>query len=124
MPWLSLLRPGDWLVAVCAAVLCAVSFPLAWQGGHADKAVVRRGGEVFAELELARDRRIEVPGPLGSTIIAVEKGRVRVVADPGPHQYCVRQGWLDRPGQIAICAPNQVSVQIAGGKEAYDSLSY
>lgn len=124
MPWLSLLRPGDWLIAAFGAILSVASFPLAWQGGHGQKAVVRRGGDVFAELDLARNSRIEVPGPLGTTTIAVEKGRVRVVSDPGPHQYCVRQGWLARPGEIAICAPNEVSVQIVGGKETYDSLSY
>ena len=124
MQWLALLRPGDWLVAVLAALLCAASIPLTWQEGSAEKAVVRRGGEVFAELDLSRNRRIEVPGPLGMTTIAVEKRRVRVVSDPGPHQYCVRQGWLEHAGEIAICAPNQVSVQIVGGKEIYDSLSY
>lgn len=124
MHWLALLRPGDWLVAVCGATLCAVSFPLAWQGGYAEKAVVKRGGEIFAELDLSQKRHVEVPGPLGTTVIAVDQGRVRVVSDPGPHQYCVRQGWLERAGEIAICAPNQVSVQIVGGKEAYDSLSY
>ena len=124
MQWLALLRPGDWLVAVLAALLCAASIPLTWQEGSAEKAVVRRGGEVFAELDLSRNRRIEVPGPLGMTTIAVEKRRVRVVSDPGPHQYCVRQGWIEHAGEIAICAPNQVSVQIVGGKELYDSLSY
>ncbi len=124
MQWISLLRPGDWLVAVLGTLLCAVSFPLAWQGGNAEKAVVRRGGEVFAELDLSRNRRVEVPGPLGITTIAVDRRRVRVVSDPGPHQYCVRQGWLERAGEIAICAPNEVSVQIVGGKETYDSLSY
>ena len=31
---------------------------------------------------------------------------------------------LARPGEIAICAPNQVSVQITGRTSAYDSLSY
>ena len=124
MRWLSLLRPGDWLVTALAAAFCVAAFPLAWQGGVAEKAVVKRGGEVFAELELSRDRQIEVAGPLGTTTIAVFKGRVRVVSDPGQHQYCVRQGWLERAGEIAICAPNQVSVQIAGRKEPYDSLSY
>ena len=48
----------------------------------------------------------------------------RVLSDPGVHQYCVRQGWLARPGEIAICAPNQVSLQIKGRSEPYDSLSY
>ena len=124
MHWLALFRPGDWLVAALGLVICAVSFPLAWQGGVAEKAVIKRGGEVFAELDLSRNRQIDVPGPLGITTVRVEKRRVRVVSDPGPRQYCVRQGWLARPGEIAICAPNQVSVQVQGGKEAYDSLSY
>lgn len=124
MPWLALFRPGDWLLVALGLAFCAVSFPLAWQAGVAEKAVIRQGGSVFAELDLSRNRSIEVPGPLGITTVAVDKRRVRVVSDPGPRQYCVRQGWLARPGEIAICAPNQVSVQVQGGKEAYDSLSY
>lgn len=124
MSWRAHLRPGDWLVAALGLAVCAAAFPLAWQAGVAEKAVVRRGGEAFAELDLSRNRRIEVPGPLGTTVVAVDKRRVRVVSDPGPRQYCVRQGWLARPGEIAICAPNQVSVQVQGGKSAYDSLSY
>jgi hypothetical protein len=124
MRWLALFRPGDWLVSLLGISFCAASFPLAWHGGAAEKAVIKRGGEAFAELDLSRNRQIEVPGLLGVTTIAVEKRRVRVVSDPGLHQYCVRQGWLERAGEIAICAPNQVSVQILGGKETYDSLSY
>jgi hypothetical protein len=86
--------------------------------------VIRQDGQLFAEVDLRAPRRVEVPGPLGTTLVAVEPGRARVVSDPGPRQYCVRQGWLARPGEIAICAPNRVSVQIAGRTRAYDSLSY
>jgi hypothetical protein len=124
MRWLSLFRPGDYLLALLGLAVCALSFPLSWQAGTAEKAVIRQGGALFAELDLARNRRIEVPGPLGNTLIAIEQRRVRVVSDPGPRQYCVRQGWLARAGEIAICAPNEVSVQVLGGKEVYDSLSY
>jgi hypothetical protein len=124
MHWLALCKPGDWLTAALALTFCALSFPLAWQAGIAEKAVIRRGGDVFAEVDLSRNRAIEVPGPLGITLVAVDKRRIRVVSDPGLRQYCVRQGWLTRPGEIAICAPNQVSVQVQGGKSAYDSLSY
>ena len=123
-PWFSLFRPGDWLLAALGLVFTAFSFPMAWQGGIADKAVIKLGGQVFAELDLSRNRTIDVPGQLGITTVAVERRRVRVVSDPGLHQYCVRQGWLERVGEIAICAPNQVSVQVLGTKEAYDSLSY
>ncbi len=124
MRWRALLAPGDWLLCAIAALLCAYSFPLFWRGGAGEKAVVRRAGEVVAELDLSRTRSIAVQGALGTTTIAVDRHRVRVVTDPGIHQYCVRQGWLSRAGEIAICAPNQISVQVVGGKEPYDSLSY
>jgi len=124
MPWLTLLRPGDWLVIVAGMIAVGVSVPLFWQGGMAERAIIRQEGRVFAEVDLRSRRQLEVGGPLGSTLIAIEPGRARVVADPGPRQYCVRQGWLVRPGEIAICAPNRVSVQIAGRTKVYDSISY
>lgn len=122
--WLALVRPGDWLVLVAGTLLVALSFVWLWQGGIAEKAVVRQNGKVFAELDLKTERRIEVPGPLGTTVIEFQPGRARVAADPGLRQYCVRQGWLARPGEIAICAPNRVSLQIVGRTRVYDTLGY
>jgi len=124
MRWLAYLRPGDWLVMAGGAALVGASLPLLWQGGYAERAVIRQDGQIFAEVDLRTRRSIDVPGPLGATQIAVEPGRARIVADPGPRQYCVRQGWLARPGEIAICAPNRVSLQITGRTRTYDSLSY
>ena len=124
MRWLALLRPGDWLVIAGGAAAVGISLPLLWQGGFAERAIIRQDGRIFAEVDLARSRNLEVPGPLGTTLVAIEPGRARVVADPGPRQCCGRQGWLAHPGEIAICAPNRVSVQIAGRTRAYDSLNY
>lgn len=124
MNWFRWFRLGDWFFAVLALCLCATTFPIAWQRGAGEKAIVRRGGELFAELDLSRNQHIDVSGPLGITRIAIDKGRIRVVSDPGIHQYCVRQGWLAHAGEVAICAPNQVSVQIEGRTKSYDSLSY
>ncbi|WP_413463924.1 NusG domain II-containing protein [Dechloromonas denitrificans] len=124
VPWLSLIRPGDWLVILAGTLLVGTSIPLFWQGGMADRAIIRQEGKVFAEVDLRSKRQFEISGPLGTTLIAVEPGRVRVVSDPGPRQYCVRQGWLMRPGEIAICAPNRVSVQITGRTKVYDSINY
>jgi len=123
-PWLALLRPGDWLVMLGSAVMIGLSIPMFWQGGLADKAIIRQEGKVFAEVDLKERRQLTVPGPIGTTLISIEPGRARVVSDPGPRQYCVRQGWLMRPGEIAICAPNRVSLQITGRTKVYDSISY
>jgi hypothetical protein len=122
--WLALIKPGDWLVILLGTLVVGISFPFFWQGGLAERAVVRQNGQIFADLDLRAKRQLEVPGPLGQTLIAIEPGRARVVSDPGPRQYCVRQGWLMRPGEIAICAPNRVSLQITGRTKVYDSISY
>jgi len=122
--WLALFRPGDWVVAGIGAVSVAASFPLLWRGGPADRAVVRLDGRVVAEYPLNAARRIKVPGPLGTTVVEIQPGRARVLADPGPRQYCVRQGWLTQANAIAICAPNHVSLALAGQKPGYDSLNY
>ncbi|KXB29962.1 hypothetical protein AT959_11215 [Dechloromonas denitrificans] len=124
MHWLSLIRPGDWLMMLAGLATVGGSIPFFWQGGLADRAIIRQEGKVFAEVDLRSRKQFEVGGPLGTTLIAVEPGRARVVSDPGPRQYCVRQGWLMRPGEIAICAPNRVSLQIAGRTKVYDSISY
>jgi hypothetical protein len=119
-----LFRPGDWLVAATALTAVAASFPLAWSGGTADHAIVRSAGRVIAELPLSRDRTLTVPGPLGASVVAVSGGKARIESDPGPRQYCVRQGWLQNAGDIAVCLPNQLSVELAGRTRRYDSLSY
>lgn len=122
--WRGFFRPGDVLVMGLALTVCVSSVALLWRGGAPDKVVVRSGGQVFAEAGLSRAQVIEVPGPLGMTRIEIEPGRARVASDPGPRQYCVRQGWLTRSGATAICAPNEVSLSLAGGASDYDSLHY
>jgi len=122
--WRRLLRPGDVAVAVAGLVLCVQAVLVLWQGGTPDAAVIRAGGRVVAEVDLSRARRIEVPGPLGVTLIEIEPGRARIASDPGPRQYCVRQGWLVQAGAVAICAPNEVSLSLTGRSTNYDTLNY
>ena len=118
------MRPGDWAVLLLCAAVTAALAPLVFSGGAAEKAVVRRDGVVVAELPLTQARRIEVAGALGTSVIEVQPGRARVAADPGPRQYCVRQGWLTQHNAIAICAPSHLSLSIVGRSAGHDSLAY
>ena len=118
------LKPGDWLILSCGSLLTVWLAVTLWHGGAADKVIIRSGGNVFREVSLSRNQVIEVPGPLGTSRIAVRNHKVRVASDPSPHQYCVHQGWLKQAGEIAICLPNQVSIELGGGKKTYDSLNY
>lgn len=122
--WWALLRPGDvlcLLVAIGATLYAGHSL---WSGDRPDMAVVRAGGRVVARLPLERSARFSVQGPIGTTWIEVQPGRARVQSDPGPRQYCVKQGWLTRNGAAAICAPNHVTLQLEGRRASYDTLTY
>jgi hypothetical protein len=122
--WAAYLKAGDVLVLGCALSVCVLSALSLWKGGRPDKAIIKSGGTVFAEVDLSAPRIVEVPGPLGTTRVEIQPGRARVASDPGPRQYCVRQGWLHTAGAVAICAPNQVSLALSGRNADYDSLNY
>ncbi len=118
------LRPGDWLVLLCGALLTAWLAHALWQGGAADRAIIRSGGKIFREVALSRDQEVAVPGPLGTSTVAIPDHQARIASDPSPRQYCVHQGWLKQAGEIAVCLPNQVSVELGGAQKRYDSLTY
>jgi hypothetical protein len=115
---------GDSLILLSGCLFTVWLASTIWHGGAADKAVIRSGGKVFRELPLNHDTEISVPGPLGTSIIAIRNRQARIASDPSPRQYCVRQGWLKNAGEIAICLPNEVSVELTGGEKKYDSLNY
>lgn len=118
------IKPGDCLVLLLGCLFTVWLAATVWHGGAADKAIIRSGGKIFRELPLSRDTLIEVPGPLGYSKIAIHNHQARIASDPSPRQYCVKQGWLKQAGEVAICLPNQVSLELNGSRKRYDSLSY
>src|SRR5574340_811010 len=121
---LQYLKAGDWLTLLLGGLCVALLALRLWSGDLADRAIIRSGGKIFREVPLSRNQQIEVPGPLGTSVITIEKRRARISSDPSPRQYCVRQGWLQQSGEIALCLPNQVSVELTGSTKKYDSINY
>lgn len=114
------LRFGDVLVLILSLLAVIIVARIGTAGGD-DRVLIKQAGHDYAEASLRVNQVIDVPGPLGITRVEIRDGRVRVLADPGPRQICVRQGWLAK-GETALCLPNQVTVQ--RGASAYDSLNY
>lgn len=119
-----LLKPGDLLVLAGACLLTAGFFLHAWNRPAGSAIVVRAQGKVMVRAALERDADYAVQGTLGVSRIEVRQGRARVAADPGPRQVCVKQGWVSRAGEAALCLANQVSLEIGGGERAFDTVTY
>lgn len=120
----SLFRPGDWLVLTFAMLMVVFIFQEFWLLGPASKVKVMQAGKVLGIYSLQQERQLHVHGPLGDSVVSIHLGKVRFTQSPCPNQYCIHQGWLARAGQVAICLPNQVSVELIGAKKSYDSITY
>lgn len=52
------------------------------------------------------------PGKDKYNIIEMEGSRIRVKEDNSPDQIAVRTGWISKPGQMSICLPHKLMIEI------------
>ncbi|MDR2686774.1 MAG: NusG domain II-containing protein [Oscillospiraceae bacterium] len=104
------MRRGDvWvalgLLALAGALLLLRVLP-------AGQPVVYVNGEAATQSVTVNGVEVEIVG-----------GRARVAASPCRDQLCVHAGWLEKPGDIAVCLPQRVIVELRGAKEV-DGVAY
>ncbi len=115
---------GDQLVIIASFALVIVLFQQFWSFEHASKLKIRQGSKIVGTYDLDQTRELHIHGELGDSHIIINQGKVRFKQSSCNNQYCVHQGWLSLAGQVAICLPNQISLQLVGAKSTYDSLNY
>ena len=54
----------------------------------------------------------------------MREGRVRFVDSPCPNKQCVHTGWLNQGGEVAVCLPNKVSVQVLADDPRFDAVNF
>ncbi|HPT70596.1 MAG TPA: NusG domain II-containing protein [Syntrophomonas sp.] len=77
-------------------------------------AVITQDGQLIERIDLQQvkePRQIILPGQYHE-IIEVEKGRIRFKQADCPDKICVNTGWLEKPGEVAVCMPNRAVVKI------------
>jgi hypothetical protein len=115
---------GDWLIIFASIIAVIFMFKQFWSFENASKLKIRQGDNIIGTYDLNQKRELHIKGPIGESIISIDQGKVRFKLSPCHNQYCVHQGWLSHAGQVAICLPNQISLQMIGVKPTYDSLNY
>ena len=115
---------GDWLVILAGLMAVIFMFQQFWRFEQASKLKIRQGNQTIGTYDLNQTRELHIHGTVGDSLISIAQGKVRFKQSPCNNQYCVHQGWLSRAGQVAICLPNQISLQLIGAKSSYDSLNY
>ena len=93
------------------------------QSGTLHVSIKGDSGEWIYPLE--SDRTIEVEGPLGTTVVVIEDGAVRVSSSPCREKTCVKSWPANKPGRWIACLPNRVIIAITGRSEQeLDGLTF
>lgn len=71
-------------------------------------------GNVY-EMPLDENATKTVTTSLGTNVVEVKDGQVRVREADCPNQDCVNQGWISSSAQQIVCLPHKLYVDIVGG---------
>ena len=105
-------------------VIVVVSMSAYSGGGSAESVIIEASGETYVYM-LDTDRTIEVPGPLGNTIVRIVDSKVFVEDSPCRDKLCVLASPLHKAGEWNACMPNKIFIRIPNSKQQeLDSLSF
>lgn len=69
---------------------------------------------------------IDIDTEYGHNKIEIGDGKARIIESDCPDHLCERQGWISKPGHIAVCLPNRLFIEIISNdyEESVDDYSY
>ena len=107
-------------VAIGLVLVVAAAAALLFQSRSAPSPVARitRDGAVVEEIPLdqvAAPYTITLEDSLGTNLVQVERGRIRIAEADCPDQVCVNQGWISDGTVPVICLPHRLVIEIRGG---------
>ncbi|MBF0776767.1 hypothetical protein BVE84_09060 [Streptococcus azizii] len=116
------LKPFDFILVGITLLLSFVPAIVTYVGSQNQPeepyliASIRINGEVVEEFKLSKSSpHKEVtyyPNPGQYNIIEVDGERIRDKEDNSPDQIAVNTGWISKPGEIAVCLPHNLIIEI------------
>lgn len=76
------------------------------------------GGDLYKKIpfDSSTEEKIDVKTDLGENLINISKGYVQILDADCPDKVCIRDGSISKPGQVLVCLPHKVVVEIKGIK--------
>ncbi|MFP4163216.1 MAG: NusG domain II-containing protein [Chitinispirillaceae bacterium] len=91
-----------------------------------DSVAVFRDNTLIAEYPLDTDLIFSVKGDRGAMEIEIKDRKVRINHVNCPHQICKRSGFIHKPLEQLVCAPNHILLEIrsTGSEMKLDGVTY
>lgn len=91
--------------------------------------VIQVDGKVYKKVFFGPEivgEKIPIETKFGYNLIEIGDGKVRVIEADCPDKLDVKQGYISKPGEVIVCLPNRLVIEIKGEKKdkEIDSISY
>lgn len=112
-------RIGDVFIILFIALATALSFTFGRGSGKGETVELTVGNSPVKRYSLSMDTVLAVNGPIGKTELDIRNGQVWISDAPCPQQICRRQGKIRFNGQILVCLPNHLVIEIKGPDDPF-----
>jgi len=114
-----------WLLILGAAVIVSAIIALFFLQEPASYAHMYKHGVLTETVSLnavTEPYTITFEDSLGTNVIEVERGRVRMLQADCPDITCVRQGWVSGAATPIVCLPHRLVITFEGGSPDIDAV--
>jgi hypothetical protein len=117
---------ADWILVVTILALATSLFFMIprWVVSGGTEVEVYSSNKIVGRYPLHEDRIVEIPGPLGKTVVQIKNGKARIKSSPCPNKICIHMGEFGTEGGILVCVPNEVVVRVGSNRsKGLDAVS-
>lgn len=126
-----MLTKGDKILIVSIVFLSVISLiyvkNFAFSDGESYVSIQVDGEEIKRVIfdKKIVGKTIPIETEFGYNLIEIGDKKVRVIEADCPDQLDVKQGYISRPGEVIVCLPNKLVIEIKGiGDDGEDDVDY
>jgi len=117
---------GDKILIVFIIIISLVSLGFIQKNatGHNDKYIsIQVNGKEYKKIIFDKSmigKTIPIETQFGYNLVEIGDGNIRVIEASCPDELDVKQGYISMPGEIIVCLPNRLVVEIKGSSQTQE----
>jgi hypothetical protein len=105
------INSSDLIIIILILVISTgIIFVRFGQNQQASEAFVYHQGKLLLQINMSRNDVYKLSA--ANMKIEIENRRIRVLESDCPKSMCMRKGWIQTPGDVIVCVPNKVLIEI------------
>lgn len=126
------MKPLDIIIIILVVITSMVTlgiFQMTTKGNYDEKYIeISVDGEIIETIVLDENTGAEpftIKTELGTNVIEIANDSAAIIQADCPDELCVKDGSISEPGEIVVCLPHKVVIEIKGKSSSeVDDISY